>query len=648
MEEELSEEEAEVEEDVDVEEETKPSSTTTTEAADTTNTADDRTNEEGEEQQHVHTDDESHSNNDDGDSHGGDHGLQTNISSSMADRESKDEEDSDADSETDDDDDDDGHGDDGEKSLHSLTTEEDDISFIDSDEADSMADDEDYEGSDDDTGHDHYHYRDRHRDHQSPSAGKFKNDTSTSHQDEKKSNTKSNINGTCNGSVSNEKKDAGGDDDDDDDNQIPSSFWEKRGLLVLAAEHDRVDILNAVLKDNKDGDKERLMNSGGVPPLHLAITFSSVNTAIALLRMGADPSVRPDIQKILEDEKTQPEDSKVEIPHLERFDGASAWELAFGNDAYEKFKSKKESSRSWSLFGGGSSSVDIHSDDEGSEVDGSKVKRKKKRIIKPADMPPSKREGIRHAFTAEALRSVGSDEVERLMQLIEAGMPATVDIGGKDLYGWTVEMGALRCEEALRHVSMSDGESATARESAVADPGKDDVDTATTEENKSALSSGTSFKVHRPTNETVPQLRNRLDELESLASALSTCLDNLAEEVSVCHGLLLLGGGASTLASHVKSLKALKEQKLQQLEDSQLECQRVEQELFDLADSIGTIGQKILNSSTSQLDFHFKSKDGDDEDDDRHDSDQVVEHEESEEEKRYLIAQIAATEHKVR
>jgi hypothetical protein len=35
-------------------------------------------------------------------------------------------------------------------------------------------------------------------------------------------------------------------------------------------------------------------------------------------------------------------------------------------------------------------------------------------IIKPVDMAPSKREGIRHAFTAESLRCIGSDEVARL------------------------------------------------------------------------------------------------------------------------------------------------------------------------------------------------------------------------------------------
>ena len=48
-------------------------------------------------------------------------------------------------------------------------------------------------------------------------------------------------------------------------------------------------------------------------------------------------------------------------------------------------------------------------------------------IIKPVDMAPSKREGIRHAFTAESLRCIGGDEVDRLRQLLNSGMPPTID-----------------------------------------------------------------------------------------------------------------------------------------------------------------------------------------------------------------------------
>jgi hypothetical protein len=533
----------------------------------------------------------------------------------------KDDEDDDFTSEEGDDDD--------EKSLHSLTTEEGDLSFVGSEDMQSMGHDD----SDDDEssiaghGDDERHSRE-HIESTTAAETPTSTDGINSRLDRKK----------MTGIQQNEDTRTET-SDDDDDGQIPSSFWEKQGLLVLAAEHDRVDILNAVLKDD-DGDKERLMNTG-IPPLHLAISFSSVNTAIALLRMGADPSVRPNVQEILEEQKSRPDDSKVDVPNVKRFNGVSAWELAFGNAAYERFKSKK--SKSWSLFGGSSSDNDDGNDSPSSEED-------KTPIIKPADMPPSKREGIRHAFTAEALRCVGADEVDRLMELVRSGMPATIDIGGKDLYEWTVEMGALKCEEALRPIQASkyaanenDGESGP---SSAVDQVQVVGSTAVDEDNINVCRS---FKIHRPMKETVPQLRNRLDELESLAGALSTCLDNLAEEVSVCHGLLLLGGGATALASHVKSLKLLKEQKLEQLAESREECLQAERELVDLALSAGKVGEDILNISTSKLDFHFMRRDDESRINfnDKNEPTADDEHE-SEDEKRDLLAQIAATEHKVR
>jgi hypothetical protein len=87
---------------------------------------------------------------------------------------------------------------------------------------------------------------------------------------------------------------------------------------------------------------------------------------------------------------------------------------------------------------------------------------------------------------------------------------------------------------------------------------------------------------HPGEDQTNLHLINRLVELESLASALSTCLDNLAKEVSVCHGLLLMGGNASALASHVKSLKTLQDQKQGELLQAQMDWQWSEDELIDL------------------------------------------------------------------
>ncbi|KAL3922382.1 MAG: hypothetical protein SGILL_002235 [Bacillariaceae sp.] len=420
--------------------------------------------------------------------------------------------------------------------------------------------------------------------------------------------------------------------DDEDDDGVPTSFWEKQSLLILAAEHDRVDILKGILTE-QDADKDRLMNSG-IPPLHLSITFGSVHATVALLRMGADPSVRPIVHDILERQQEQPEDSKVEIPSIQRFDGASAWELAFGSQSYQDAKKNK---KSWSLFGTSDSTLDSannhHASDNPSRPSGP--------VIKPVDMPPSKREGVRHAFTAEALRSVGGDEVERLAQLLHSGMPATIDIGGKDLYGWAVEMGALECEELLRPSEAAKyGEGEEDNNSVMEQNGDSESNPSSTVSQEKRSSS---FIIHRPTQETVPEMKNRLDELESLSMALSSCLDNLAEEVSVCHGLLLMGGGATALASHVKSLKTLKEQKLEQLEEAQRECYELGREFTHLVDSAGDAGQaiartpahKLFNSSSlADGDFSVSSENGGEDENDIF--------------RKSLLAQIGASENKVR
>jgi len=422
------------------------------------------------------------------------------------------------------------------------------------------------------------------------------------------------------------------DKEENDDEDFPTSFWEKQSLLVLAAEHDRVDVLKTLLADEND-EKDKLMNSG-IPPLHLAITFGSVNTAQTLLRMGADPSVRPDIDMVLEVRKNQPEDSKVDIPNIRRFDSITAWELAFGNKLYEE-KSMSKSAKSWSMFGSATPAV---SEDTKSAT---------ARVIKPVDMAPSKREGIRHAFTAEALRSIGSDEVERLKQLLAAGMPANIELGGKDLYGWAVEMGSLNfhCEELLRPHEAAKYETNINIEQSQSAKSDDENKSGTSNIEKNRDGSAeeseqrsSSFVVHRPdAEETIPQLNNRLDELESLATALSICLDNVAEEVSVCHGLLLMGGGASTLASHVKSLRVLKEQKLYELEDAEAECQDIERELFNLVQSTGDIGKEIANISNFNVTILASNKNNDD----------LLEEQETEADCLNIKTQIAASENKV-
>jgi hypothetical protein len=342
-----------------------------------------------------------------------------------------------------------------------------------------------------------------------------------------------------------------------------TSMQDKQSLLVLAAEHDRVDILQAILSGDTTADSERAMllnpvtlvdatteesnegaatTTGGivttVPPLHIAVSYGSVNAVNCLLRMGADPSLRPDVAAIQAAQKDS--DVPLEIPHMHRFDGMTAWELAFAESA-------APASGAWSLFGSSS----FNSLDNNSQRSSSTSGRHRQTAV---DMAPSKREGIRHAFTAEALRCIGSDEVHRLQQLLAAGMPSDTEIGGKTLSDWCVDMGAVHCQAELNKSSSTNETTTTATQ------GDDTNDNPQVPKKSAVLDRGGGVE------SSLPALTNRLVELESLSRALSTCLDNLAEEVSVCAGLLLVGSGAQALASHVRSLKAKKERKYDELE----------------------------------------------------------------------------------
>ena len=437
-----------------------------------------------------------------------------------------------------------------------------------------------------------------------------------------------------------EEEEQAEDDKEEEEEEEVTSFWEKQSLLVLAAEHDRVDILKAILTDDQD-DRMALMNSG-IPPLHIAISFGSTNTTQSLLRMGADPSIRPNVKEI----QAHSEHSKVEIQNMGRFDGATAWELAFGNFSYQQWQSQKSSSngRGWSLFGGGDETPNAN----GEKKDASPQPTK---IVKPVDIAPSKREGIRHAFTAESLRCTGGDDVNRLRQLLDSGMPPSIDIGGKELYGWAVEMGALQCEELLRPVEAAkfgnDGENFVNAETKMEVTGAEinkKVDPPASVPITSRV-----LDRSRPGDEIlIPHLINRLDEFESLASALSTCLDNLAEEVSVCHGLLLMGGGASALASHVKSLKALKHRKTEELDLTLVEWQASENELSDLVHASGPIGEEVAKIAPANLllQSNHRRETYSRAESFRHST--RLSPEEEEAQKRQLTAQIAASENKVR
>jgi hypothetical protein len=340
--------------------------------------------------------------------------------------------------------------------------------------------------------------------------------------------------------------------------------------------------------------------------LHIAVGYGSVGATNCLLRMGADPSLRPDVAAIQKEQKRQ--ESPVEISNMARYDNVSAWELAFGcGDGVGDDKKA-----GWSLFGSPSAKVKAVDDDDDEDPDeeglsesmrsqhSTRSARKPPLNVAPVTMAPSKREGIRHAFTAEALRCIGADEVDRLQQLVNSGMPMSIDIGGKNLYDWSVEMDATQCEILLRPSEAErHGETTvvvTSDDSDQQQSGDDNNTTATTFGNnkKTAV-------LDRPGDEPAMHLVNRLDELESLSKALSICLDNLAEEVSVSHGLLLMGGGAAALASHVRGLKALKTRKYEELLRMQEAWENSTDELAYWVKESGDQGKRIADLMTSSL-----------------------------------------------
>jgi ankyrin repeat protein len=371
----------------------------------------------------------------------------------------------------------------------------------------------------------------------------------------------------------------------EDEEEEAMSSDEKQGLLALAAEHDRVDIIKSILTE-QEGDRDKLLHAG-IPPLHTAVSFGSTNATQCLLRMGADPSIRPNIAEL----KAQ---GLAKSANVNRYDGVSAWELAFGREAGTTIDSTLTAAEAKRKYG----------------------------PVKPVNMAPSKREGIRHAFTAEALRCIGADEANRLEQLLQSGMPADHDIGGKNLYDWAMEMGATGCQKVLR--PLEDSSQSSEMNGGGDAEGK----------HRSAVLDRTTT----PGEESVSQLFNRLVELDSLARALSSCLDNLAEEVSVCHGLLLMGGGASALAAHVRSLKDLQARQSEELERCLQEWEECEDELAywlkeagNRCDDIKTMINPV-DELTTRRELYPTPKGPDEE----------------EVQRRQLLAQIAASEHKVR
>ena len=219
-----------------------------------------------------------------------------------------------------------------------------------------------------------------------------------------------------------------------------TTFDEKRSLLNLAAENDRVDVIKDLLNDQPHNIVKDLLTGVSIestsvkdakfspPLLHIAVKCGAVNAATCLLRMGADPSIRPIVPAPFMSSSYTPrrsvkrsESSMVveEDDDYRKFNGRSAYELAFGtgNDALTA-----EATLNTSWFGFGT----------------------------PRKAPTRNLEGLRHAFTAEALRALGSDEADRLQQLLDSGLEVDTKIGDRPLIKWAKELESVNCVHVIK------------------------------------------------------------------------------------------------------------------------------------------------------------------------------------------------------
>jgi len=283
-----------------------------------------------------------------------------------------------------------------------------------------------------------------------------------------------------------------------------SSSVDQYGLLSLACEHDRVDIIQTLLEKHP----HLLHSYDNVPPLHLAVASGSVRAATCLLRAGADPSRRCE--------------ATLNCPA--KFVQRSAYEIAFGKRA--------------------------------------------------VNLTPGQREGVRHAFDAEALRAIGCDDAARLFMLLCSGMDREESrVGEMSLLEWCDSLGGVKCKRLLlmkedefknlEHVGIGEWV-----ESCCDD--KDDdgdllgsdskADSMTNSQNETPLLSTSNDQARKQERRqvTTMSMRQKLEESEALCVSLSGSLDNLATQVSMANQFLLAGGNA--FLEYVRKLKATRAQ----------------------------------------------------------------------------------------
>ena len=422
---------------------------------------------------------------------------------------------------------------------------------------------------------------------------------------------------------------------DEEEEEEGPTLEEQRSLLSLAAEHDRVDVIKELLSISQDGemnnssllcgfssaDELNTSNNGNndhdaqiipsntsndddlevifvPPPLHAAVAHGSINAASCLLRMGADPSIRPTVptpylSRHYQVSPRKTRSSMEEDRNYKKYHDMSAWELAFGSvvvleeeevlDVVDDKDIQEESTekRGWFGFGGGK--IDDDDPNEEYTIQHEKDDNGKQRIIKrrlPLNIAPKKIEGIRHAFTAEALRAIGADEVDRLQQLLDSGMETEMEVAGKSLVTWAVEMEADKCCDLLCVEEKSSNDQAlpfvsdenNAEEAVDVDNDMTQSQLPTTPPEKVDHQPTPSIQDERLAGLSRKDILTLIQENENLIPALTSCRDDLAEETSACQNILRdvqASGGRGGLSSQslLDLVHSLKE-KRRDLEES--------------------------------------------------------------------------------
>ena len=157
------------------------------------------------------------------------------------------------------------------------------------------------------------------------------------------------------GNIDPEDEEEEDEDEDEEDDERPT-LEEQRSLLSLAAEHDRVDVIQELLRDAtlhdtllagvvhpdvvRGGEGDDDARSFVPPPLHAAVAHGSTNASSCLLRMGADPSVRPAVpsayltggnNRMPRRRSSSGHSGMEEDGNYRKYHDMSAWELAFGS-----------------------------------------------------------------------------------------------------------------------------------------------------------------------------------------------------------------------------------------------------------------------------------------------------------------------------